>query len=175
MELLRADLTRAHGSDGLPRREDDVVFFRLGEDGHVRGEHFWNAAYLCADDVETTAGGFDDDCAEGFGEGWVQVDVAADHDVADLFVANGAEHLDTVVQDVGFDHLLEVNGFGAGAGDDEARVGVVLQDAGDGCDEKVGAFVVEEARDDYDGDGVSRTKAMGGWIVAFGAEVGVLR
>lgn len=79
--------------------------------------------------------------------------MAPHHDVADFFVADGAEQLDFVLEEAPLEHLLEVDGFGAGAGDDEANVGVEGEDAGEGGDEEVGAFVVEEAGDDYDGYG----------------------
>lgn len=75
----------------------------------------------------------------------MQVDVAADHDVADVLVAHWAEHLHSVLQNVLLNHLLEINGFRTRACYDEARVGVALEDAWDGGDEKVGSFVVEEA------------------------------
>lgn len=120
----------------------------------MRGQDLGDAADLGADDVEAAAGGLDDDGAKGLGQRRVQVDVAAHHDVADLFVAHGAEHLDAVLQHVLLDHLLEVDGLGAGAGNDEARVGVVLEDARDGRHQQVGALVVEEARDHDDRDGV---------------------
>ena len=95
----------------------------------------------------------------------MQVDVAADHDVADFFVADGAEQLDAVLEDESLEHLFEVDGFGAGAGDYEAYVGVEGEDAGEGGYEEVGAFVVEEARDDYDCDGV-----VGAEVVGWGGE-----
>lgn len=80
--------------------------------------------------------------------------MAADHDVADLLVADWPQHLDAVLEDIVLNHLLEVNGFGAGAGNDEARVGVVFQDAGDGGGEQVSTLVVEETRDDDNSDHV---------------------
>lgn len=90
--------------------------------------------------------------------------MAAGHDVADLLVANGAEHLDAVLKDVRLDHLLEVDGLGAGTGNGEARIGVVLEDAGDGGGEEVGALVVEEAGDDDNGDHVAGAEADGGAV-----------
>lgn len=161
MEALGADAVRAKGGDGFGGGGDEIVFFGLGESRHVLRQHFGNTADAGADDVEAAAGGFDDDGAEGFGEARVQVDVAAHHDVADFFVADGAEQLDAVLEDAALEHLFEVDGFGAGAGDDEAHVGVVGEDAGDGGYEEVGAFVVEEARDDYDGDCVVGAEVLG--------------
>lgn len=84
--------------------------------------------------------------------------MSAHHDVADFGVADRTEHFDAVLEYVLLNHLFEVDGFGTGAGDDEARVGVGGEDAGDGGCEKVGAFVVEEAGDDDDGDGVVRAQ-----------------
>lgn len=160
VELLGADAAGAHGGDGLARRGDEVLLLGLGEGGHVGGQHLGDAADLGADDVEAAAGGLDDDGAEGLGQRRVEVDVAAGHDVADVLVADGAQHLDVVLQDVGLDHLLEVDGLGARARDDEARVRVVLEDARDHGREQVRALVVEEARDDDDGDHVARAERL---------------
>lgn len=161
MEALRADLTGTDGGDGLARRDDDVVLLGLGERRHVLREDLGDAADLGAHDVETARGGLDDDGAKGFREGRVEVDVAARHDVPDVLVADGAQHLDAVLQHVRLNHLLQVDGLGAGAGDDEARVGVALEDAGDGGGEEVGALVVEEAGYDDDGDHVAGAEADG--------------
>lgn len=179
MELVGADLAGAHGGDGFARGGDDVVFFGLCKGGHVRGEDLGDAADLGAHDVEAARGRFDYDGAKGLCQGRVEVDVAAGHDVADFLVADGADHLDAVLQHVGLNHLLQVNSLGARAGDDETGVGVVLQDARDGGREEIGALVVEEARDDDDGDdvvGAEQTRRrlgpeafpfLGlGWIVA---------
>lgn len=161
VEALGADAVGAESGDGLGGGGDEVVLLGLGEGRHVLWQHLGDAADARADDVEAAAGGFDDDGAEGLGQARVQVDVAAHHDVADFFVADGAEKLDTVLEDAPFEHLFEVDGFGAGAGDDEADVRVVGEDAGDGGDKEVGAFVVEEARDDYYGDCVVGAEVLG--------------
>lgn len=145
MELFCADAARAHGRDGLAGGGDEVLLLGLGEGGHVRREDLGDAADLRADDVQAAAGGLNDDGAEGLGEGGVEVDVAPGHDVADVLVPDGTQHLDVVLQDVGLDHLLEVDGLGARTRDNEPRVGVVLQDARDDGGEEVGALVVEEA------------------------------
>lgn len=164
VEFVGADLAGAHGGDGFARGGDDVVFFGLCEGGHVRGEDLGDAADLGAHDVEAARGRFDNDGAKGLCQGRVEVDVAAGHDVADVLVADGAEHLDAVLQHVGLDHLLQVNSLGARAGDDEAGVGVVLQDARDGGREEIGAFVVEEARYDDNGDDVVGAEEMRRWL-----------
>lgn len=143
VEPFRADFASSHSSDGFAGREDDIVLLGLGEGGHVGGEHLGDAANLCADDVEATTGGFDDNGAEGFSQGGVEINVTANHYVADLLVADGAEHLNAVLQDVGLNHLFEVNGLGTRTGNDETRVWVVFKHAGDGGDEKVGSLVVE--------------------------------
>lgn len=64
-------------------------------------------------------------------------------------MADGTEEFDFVLEDAPFEHLLEVDSFGTGTGDDEADVWVEGEDPRDGGYEEVGAFVVEEARDHY--------------------------
>lgn len=160
VEPLGADLVRSDVGDGLDRGGDDVVFFRLGELGHVSRQDLWDTADLGAHDVEPTARGLDDDCPECFCQRWMQVDVPANHDVADLLVPHAAYHLDAVLEDILLDHLLEIDGLGPRAGDDEACVGLMIQDAWDGCYEEVYSLVVEEAGDDNNGDGVVGTKTM---------------
>jgi len=51
-----------------------------------------------------------------------------------------------------FDHLLKVNCFRAGSCDQEVYSRMYFAYPGDCCDEKVGAFVVEETGDDNDCD-----------------------
>lgn len=97
--------------------------------------------------------------------------MSADHDVADFLVTDGAEEFDAVLEDAAFEHLFEVDGFGAGAGDDEAGVGVCGEDSRDGGDEEVGAFVVEEAGDDDDGDGGVGGE-RGAWLRGWGEIIG---
>lgn len=58
--------------------------------------------------------------------------------------------------------MLEVDGLGTRAGDDEAEVFVAFEQQGQGADEEVGAFVVEEAADYYDGYGVARAEGLAG-------------
>ena len=70
--------------------------------------------------------------------------MSSDHDVADVFMADGPEHLDTVLEDVRLNHLLEVDGFGTVTGNDEPCVGVVLYNSWDCRGEEICAFVVEE-------------------------------
>lgn len=161
VEAFGAHLAGADGGDGLAGGENEVVLLGLGEGGHVGGEDLGDTADLGTDHVQAATGRLDDYGPESLGEGGVEVDVAADHDVADVLVANGAEHLDAILQDVCLNHLFEVDGLWAGSSDDEARVGVVLEDAGDGGGEEVGALVVEEARDDDNGDDVVGSEAGG--------------
>lgn len=73
------------------------------------------------------------------------------HDIADFFVADGAEEGDFVLEDATFEHLFKVDGFGSGTGDYETDVWVKGEDARDGGNEEVSAFIVEEAGDYYDG------------------------
>lgn len=80
--------------------------------------------------------------------------MSPDHNVADFLVSDGAEEFDSVLEQMAFEHLFKVDGFGAGAGDYKARRGVLGEDGGDSCDEEVGAFVVEEAGNYDDGDRV---------------------
>lgn len=100
-------------------------------------------------------------------------------------MADGSQHLDAILENATLKHLLEVDGLGSGAGDDEADGRIGREDAGDSGDEEVGAFVIEEARDDDDGNGVVRAEAAGlagrgcncgggrrvGWWIGKGAEV----
>lgn len=165
VEPFSTDLASSHRGDGFAGREDDIILFGLGEGGHMGGEHLGDATNLCADDVEATTGGFDDNGAEGFGQGGMEINVTADHDVANLLVADGAEHLNAVLQDVGLNHLFEVNGLGARTGDDETCVWVVFKHARDGSDEKIGSLVVEETRDDDNSDDIARAEALGRGIM----------
>jgi hypothetical protein len=80
--------------------------------------------------------------------------VASNHNVANFFVTDGTQHFHTILQDVAFNHLLKVNSFGAGAGDYKACIWMVIEDSRDGGCEEIRAFVIEEARDDNNGDGV---------------------
>lgn len=166
VEALGVDFARAQGGDGFARLGDEIVLLGFREARHVLGQDLGDATDARADDVEAAAGGFDDDGAKGFGERRVQVDVAAHHDGADFLVAHGAEQLDFVLQQVSLQHLFEIDGFGARAGDDEAHVGIEGEDARESGDEEVRAFVVEEAGNDYDGDGgmcVQRRTGRRGW------------
>ena len=52
----------------------------------MRRQHLRDTTDLGADHVQSAAGGLDNDGAKGLGERRVEVDVAADHDVADIFV-----------------------------------------------------------------------------------------
>ncbi|CAH0001750.1 unnamed protein product [Clonostachys byssicola] len=152
VELLGPDAAAAHRRDGLARRGHEVVLLRLRERGHVGGEDLGDAADLGADHVEAAAGGLDDHGAECLRERGVEVDVAADHDVADVLVADGPQHLYVILEDV--------NSLGTGTGDDEARVGVVLQDARDDGSQQVGALVVEQTRNHNNGDYVRGAQAV---------------
>lgn len=58
--------------------------------------------------------------------------------------------------------MFEVDGFGARSGDYEARGGVLSEDGGDGCDEEVGAFVVEKAGYYDDGDEIIGSERRAG-------------
>lgn len=80
--------------------------------------------------------------------------MASYHHITNLFVPDGAKHLDAVLEDVMLDHLLKVDSFGAGARDDELSAGVVVKDARNRSCKKIDAFVREETRYDNDGDGV---------------------
>lgn len=160
VELLGPDAAAAHRCDGLARRGYEVVLLRLGERGHVGGEDLGDAADLGADHVEAAAGGLDDHGAECFREGGVEVDVSADHHVADVLVADGPQHFYVILENVGLNHLLQVNSLGTGTGDDEARVGVVFQDAGDDGSQQVSALVVEQTRYHNNGDYVRGAQAV---------------
>ena len=104
----------------------------------------------------------------------MQIDVPAHHHVADLFVADWAEEFDAVLQHALFEHLLEVDAFGARAGNDEAHVGVAGENSGDGGYEEVGAFVVEEARYHYYGYCVVGAEMLRWWVsVLTGGDGGV--
>jgi hypothetical protein len=98
--------------------------------------------------------------------------VAAGHDVSDVFVFDGTEHFDSVLEDVCLDHLFEVDRFRTRAGNNEACVWLLFEDARDGSCEEIGAFVVEEAGNDDDDDRVSRSETFGD---GFAAESWVLR
>lgn len=139
-------------TDSFAGGTDKIILFGLCKDGHMARQDFRDATDTGADNQEVATCGFNQDCAKGLGQTWMQVDVAAHHDVADFFVSDGAEQCDAVVQDVSVEHLLEVDGFGARAGNDEAHVWMGGQDARDGSNEQIGALVVEEARDDDNGD-----------------------
>lgn len=86
----------------------------------------------------------------------------AHHDVADFLVANAAEkeHAGLSVRLVDellrerVECLFEVDSFGAAAGDDEAEVFMASEQKGKGRDQEIGAFVIEESRDNDDGYGV---------------------
>jgi hypothetical protein len=86
-------------------------------------------------------------------------------------VADWTEHLNAVLEDVCFDHLLKVDGFRTRAGDNEAGVWLVFENARDGGCEEVGAFVVKEAGDDDDNDWVSGAKTFRNGLTA---DTGVL-
>ena len=122
----------------------------------MRWQDLRDAANPGTNDVEATASGFDNDSAEGFGEARMEVDVASDHDISNLFMTNGAKKLDSILQNALFEHLLEIYGFRSRTCNDEADVRVRRQDPRNGCDEKIGAFIVEESGDDNDRNGVVR-------------------
>jgi len=62
----------------------------------------------------------------------------------------------------GIESLFEVDGLGARAGDDEAEIFVTGEQEREGGDEEVGTFVVEEAGDYDDGDGIARADGVAG-------------
>lgn len=96
--------------------------------------------------------------------------MAPHHNVPDFFVADASEQNDAGLAGWGFDELsgqgveglFEVDGLGARASDDEAQIFVAGEEEGEGGDEEVGAFVVEETGDYDDGDGVVGTDWMAG-------------
>ncbi len=90
----------------------------------MRRQDFRNPSDARTDDVQATTRSFDDDGAEGLGETGMQVDMTSHHHISHLLMPHGSEEFDSILQDAPFEHLLEVDGFGSGAGDDEADVWV---------------------------------------------------
>lgn len=150
VKILRIHLSSPHHRNRPGGGGHDVVFFGFRVLHHALGEDFWDTADLGADDVETAGGGFDEDSAECFREGGVEVYVTANHNVADLFVADGPDHFNPVLEHVFFDHLLEVNGFWTGAGNEEVHARVDLTNPRDRCHQQIGPLVVEQPRDNDD-------------------------
>lgn len=92
----------------------------------------------------------------------MQVYVTSNHDVANLFMAYGAQQGDSIVEDMAVEHLLEVDCFWTGTGDYETHVGMRSEDARNRSNEEIGAFVVEKTRDYDDGDGIIRAEWLRG-------------
>ena len=102
MEGLRTDAIFAELLDRLPRCRNKIVLLRFGEDCHLLGKHFWDAADSRADDIKAAAGCFDDDGPECFRQAGVQVDMAPHHDVSDLLVPDGTEELNSILEHAAF-------------------------------------------------------------------------
>lgn len=139
---------------GFASRANKIVLFGLGKDGHVAWQDLRNTADSGADNEQVATGSFYQDGSKGFGQTGMQVYMTTDHDIANLFVAHGAEKSDSVMEDMTVKHLLEINSFWAGTCDYEAHIGMQGKNAWDGSDQQIGSFVVKETGDDDYGDGV---------------------
>lgn len=92
----------------------------------------------------------------------MQVYVTSNHDVTNFFMTNRAQKGHSIVENMAVEHLFEVDCFWTGTGDYETHVGMRSEDARDRSNEEICAFVVEETRDDDDGDGIIRAEWLRG-------------
>ena len=117
-------------------------------------ENLWDSADSGAYDEQIAAGSLYQDGSESLSQAGMQVYVTSNHDVANFFMTYRAQKRYSIVEDMAVEHLFKVNCFGTGTSDYETHVGMRSEDARDGSNEEIGAFVVEKTRDDDDGDGI---------------------
>lgn len=149
-------------ANGFAGCTDKVVFFRFGKYGHVARENLGDAANSGAYDEQIAAGSLYQDGSKGLGQAGMQVYVTSNHDVAHFFVTYRTQKSDAVVKDMAVEHLFEIDGFWTGTSDYKTHVRMRSENAWDGSNEEIGAFVVEQTRDDNDGDSVIGTEWLGG-------------
>lgn len=120
----------------------------------MRGKHLGYTADVRRDDQETAASSFKDSNTEGLGEGSVQEDMTAAENVANLFVLQTSEELDSLAQVMLLDQLLEVGHAFTITADDEVHVFELCEDLRNDTNEKIDALAVRETGDEDNVDSV---------------------
>lgn len=86
----------------------------------------------------------------------MEIDLSAHHHIAHFLVSHRTQHLNSVLKHIPLQHLLQIYCLRPRTCYYELDVWICGEDSRDGGDKEVGTFVVEEAGDDDDGDGVMR-------------------
>lgn len=113
-------------------------------------QDLWDSTDVCSDDEEAAACGLKDGNAERFGEAGVQEDVTSAENITNLVMAEATKQLNTTMDVVFFNQLLQLVHPRAVTTNDEVYILKLGQDLGDDTNQEVNSFSVLQSADKHD-------------------------
>lgn len=113
-------------------------------------QDLWDSTDVCSDDKEAAACGLEDGNAERFGEAGVQEDVTSAENITNLVMAEATKQLNTTMDVVFFNQLLQLVHPRAVTTNDEVYILKLGQDLGDDTNQEVNSFSVLQSADKHD-------------------------